>query len=127
MIREVEFILYVRSQESAKEFYSNVLRKVPSLHVPGMTEFQLTPNTKLGLMPNNGIAKIITPILKHPNDSDVPKCELYLLVDAPLDYEARALANGATMISPYAKRDWGHDVVYLADRDNHVIAFAKQS
>ena len=54
----VEFILYVRNQEESKNFYKILLDKEPSLNVPGMTEFLLEENCKLGLMPNDGIGKI---------------------------------------------------------------------
>src|SRR3989344_5731939 len=63
-----EFILYVADQEKSKLFYEKLLAISPSLHVPGMTEFDLSPNCKLGLMPENGIAKILnnkTPHLKR--------------------------------------------------------------
>ncbi len=59
MIHEIEFILYVADQKKSTAFYSFVLNLKPSLDVPGMTEFMLGTNCKLGLMPENGIAKIL--------------------------------------------------------------------
>ena len=53
----VEFILYVADQNRSRNFYAQVLQKEPSLNVPGMTEFDLNETCKLGLMPENGIAK----------------------------------------------------------------------
>ena len=51
---ELIFILYIADQERSKNFYSQVLGTEPVLHVPGMTEFQLTESAKLGLMPETG-------------------------------------------------------------------------
>ena len=58
-IKLVETILYVASQEESTRFYSKLLRRIPDLNVLGMTEFQLTDSFKLGLMPNDGVAKIL--------------------------------------------------------------------
>lgn len=127
MIKHFEIILYVADQEKSKHFYSRILNQQPSLDVPGMTEFSLSDNLKLGLMPNNGIAKIITPVMRHPSEgSEIPRCELYLLVeDIELVFE-NALKTGAKEISKIASRDWGDRVGYLADFDGHVIAFAER-
>lgn len=54
-----EFILFVSDQERSRRFYETVLQMFPVLHVPGMTEFQLSDTYKLGLMPESGIAKIL--------------------------------------------------------------------
>lgn len=71
----IEFILYVSDQRLSKEFYSKVLQFKPSLDVSGMTEFTLAENIKLGLMPNDGIAKILTPKVPHPAEgSGIPGC-----------------------------------------------------
>ena len=78
---QVAFILYVANQEDSKCFYEQLLNINPSLHVPGMTEFQLSESTKLGLMPENGIAKILENATPHPNTGNgIPRCELYLKV-----------------------------------------------
>ena len=57
-MKEIEFILYVLDQEKSTIFYEQLLQMGPSLNVPGMTEFELTDFVTLGLMPENGIAKI---------------------------------------------------------------------
>ena len=64
-INQLEFILYVSNQEKSTKFYETILQQNPSLDVPGMTEFTINEFVKIGLMPNEGIAKIITPILPH--------------------------------------------------------------
>ncbi|HQW05606.1 MAG: VOC family protein [Flavobacteriales bacterium] len=120
----VEFILYVRDQEHSCAVYSTLLGQEPTLHVPGMTEFDLG-GCKLGLMPGSGIARIITPVLKHPeNAAGVPRCELYLLVDDLQAALHRAGSAALQIVDPATERDWGHRVAYFADPDGHVIALA---
>lgn len=120
----VQFILYVSDQQRSRDFYSAVLNLIPSLDVPGMTEFEL-PGCKLGLMPENGIARILVPHVPHPElGSGIPRCELYLKVDDVAALHARALENGATEIEVPTPRDWGDLVSYLADPDGHILAIA---
>ncbi len=127
LIFHTEIILYVADQQSSTTFYSNLLRKNPDLNVPGMTEFILSETCKLGLMPNDGIAKIITPKTKHPSTgTGIPRCELYFTVDDPDQIYTYASAQKILVVSPPEDRDWGHRVVYLQDPDGHIIAFAKQ-
>lgn len=125
MITQLEFILYVSNQEKSTKFYETILQQNPSLNVPGMTEFSLNEFVKIGLMPNEGIAKIITPILPHPtSENGIPRCELYLQVDNIEIIFEEAKKAGAREVSPIALRDWGSRVGYVADFDGHVIAFA---
>jgi predicted enzyme related to lactoylglutathione lyase len=56
-IQLIETILYVKDQPSSTAFYQNIFRKTADLNVPGMTEFILAENCKLGLMPNDGEEK----------------------------------------------------------------------
>lgn len=123
---QTQFILYVANQEKSKHFYEKLLSLKPSLHVPGMTEFQLSTNTKLGLMPENGIAKILGNKTTHPHTGNgIPRCELYLKVKNAQEYIERAIKLGGKLISPFQQRDWGDKACYLADADGHVIAFAE--
>lgn len=128
MYTKLEIILYVSDLYRSRGFYENLLGMAPVLDVPAMTEFELMPGVKLGLMPEGGIARIITPALPHPNEATgIPRCELYLSVE---DVEAackNALDCGAKPISPVLDRDWGDRVAYVADPDGHVIAFAQKS
>ena len=89
-----------------------------------MTEFHIG-DTKLGLMPATGIQKILGSAVAL--DSSGTRCELYLDVDDPALFGSRAIAAGARELSALAARNWGDDVVYLADPDNHVIAFARKT
>ncbi|MDD3771831.1 MAG: lactoylglutathione lyase [Weeksellaceae bacterium] len=126
-ILHTEIILYVENQQKSTEFYSHLFRKKPELDVPGMTEFQLSENCKLGLMPNNGIAKILSNKTPHPQSGNgIPRCELYLLVeDLNLEFE-NAKQVGTQLISSPKDRDWGDKVCYFADPDGHIIAFAEK-
>ena len=122
---KAEFILYVADQQRSRDFYAALLDLEPALDVPGMTEFDLG-DCKLGLMPEAGIARIITPALPHPSKgTGIPRCELYLLVQDLAPVIARAARSGVPVISPAADRSWGHRVVYFADPDGHVVAFAQ--
>lgn len=122
----IEFILYVADQEASMVFYQAVLGQAPSLHVPGMTEFLLVENCKLGLMPNRGIARLLGDCLPHPElGAGIPRAELYLYgEDAEARYQ-RAIQAGALAVSPVVARDWGDRVGYVADRDGHILAFAQ--
>lgn len=122
-----EIILYVADQQLSRTFYSNLLRMEPSLDVPGMTEFELTSDLKLGLMPENGIARILKDRMPHPATAHgIPRCELYLLIENHSELYERSIALGAVEVSRIQDRDWGHSVGYVADPDGHIIAFAKE-
>lgn len=122
-----EFILYVKDQEKSKQFYEKLLGLSPSLHVPGMTEFMLSENCKLGLMPEEGMAKILKGTTPHPKSGNgIPRCELYLKVDNAQTYLQRGVEMGAKNVSHLQQRDWGDIAGYIADRDGHIIAFAEK-
>lgn len=123
----IEFILYVKDQDRSRDFYAALLKKEPVLDVPGMTEFLLADNCKLGLMPEAGIAKILLPATDHPSSGNgIPRCELYLLTnDIESEYSLLKELN-AKEISPIADRDWGDSVCYFADPDGHILAFAQK-
>ena len=125
MTTQLEFILYVSNQEKSRNFYQILLQQKPSLDVSGMTEFTLNDFVKIGLMPNDGIAKVITPKLPHPTSGiGIPRCELYLQVDNIESIFEEAKQAGATEVSPIALRDWGDYVGYISDFDGHIIALA---
>jgi len=131
MIKQIklsEIILYVKDQGISCSFYKNIFRKEPDLNVPGITEFIISDNCKLGLMPNNGIAKILGENTPHPETGNgIPRCELYFYVDdVELEFE-NAKMSGAKLISPIEKRNWGDKVCYFSDPDGHIIAFAEKA
>ncbi len=119
--------MYVKDQEVSKLFYSKLLRNDPELHVPGMTEFVISEQLKLGLMPSAGIVRLLGDSIQNPEKaSGIPRCELYFLVE-DADAECQhAVLSGAKMISSVLARDWGDKVGYVADPDGHVIAFAQK-
>lgn len=126
-IKQTEFILFVKDQLVSRDFYKKVLGINPSLDVPGMTEFDLGNNVKLGLMPNNGIYKILEQVTPHPKTGvGIPRCELYLIIDNINECFNNALNNGARLVSPVMDRDWGDRVGYFSDPDGHIIAFAQK-
>jgi uncharacterized glyoxalase superfamily protein PhnB len=119
------FILYVSSQEKSREFYTSVLGTLPVLDVPGMTEFNLSEQAVLGLMPESGIVRILGETVPDPKKGNgIPRCELYIYVDDPSLYYERAIHAGAIKISSAQQRNWGDIVAYCADPDGHIIAFA---
>jgi len=127
-MKQVEFILYVSDQSKSRDFYKKILQLEPMLDVDGMTEFLLAENCKLGLMPVNGIVKILKDKTPNPETGNgIPRCELYLHVDIIEEYFNRAIDSGAKEISAVKLRDWGDIVGYVADPDEHIIAFAKSN
>ncbi len=124
-IQFVHLILYVDNQQISTDFYTKLLQTQPVLNVPGMTEFCLAANLKLGLMPNNGIATILNNKTPHPNmGTGIPRCELYLYVQNLEQWCTNAKNIGAVLISDIEKRNWGDTACYFADTDGHIIAFA---
>lgn len=122
----VNIILFVADQDASARFYESVLGVAPILHVPGMTEFRLAGDTVLGLMPETGIRRLLGPQLRDPTDAHgIPRAELYLSVPDPEAYHQRALANGATELSPLMLRNWGDEAAYSADPNGHILAFAR--
>ncbi|MFO0586948.1 MAG: VOC family protein [Polyangiaceae bacterium] len=124
MIHRAHLIFFVRDQAASARFYSRVLGVAPSLDVPGMTEIEIGTSTVLGLMPEAGITRLL-PAVDPAKATGTPRAELYLIVDDPGAFHARALAAGAHELSPLAARDWGHEAAYSADPDGHILAFAR--
>ena len=125
MTNQFEIILYVANQEKSKNFYAQLFHS-PSLDVPGMTEFDLGANLKLGLMPEVGIAKILNDKTPNPSSGNgIPRCELYIKSDNAFNLFNIALKAGAVLVSDFSARDWGDTVGYVMDFDGHIIAFAE--
>jgi catechol 2,3-dioxygenase-like lactoylglutathione lyase family enzyme len=119
-------ILYVSDQKRSRDFYSKILGQNPTLDVPGMTEFQLSENHVLGLMPEAGIKRLLGPVLGE-FASGSPRVELYLRVSNPEEMYAKALESGATQLSPILNRDWRDRAGYVMDHDSNVLAFAARA
>lgn len=126
MIRSAHFILYVADQERSTRFYASILGIEPRLFVPGMTEFELRDGCILGLMPEQGIKRLLGDSIGDPADARrAPRGEVYLLAGDAASMHRAALNAGARELSPPAARDWGHVVGYCEDPDGHVVAFAE--
>lgn len=124
---KAHFILYVKDQARSTAFYSQVLDCQPSLNVPGMTEFTLSENSILGLMPETGIKRLLGDKLPDPaRSTGIPRSEIYLIVSRPFDYHRRAIEAGAVELSGLENRAWGQRAAYSLDPDGHVLAFAEQ-
>ncbi len=122
----VLFILYVKNQDKSKEFYKSLLMIKPRLDVPGMTEFELFNGVVLGLMPENGIVRLLEGKIINPEKANgIPRSEVYLYVDNPDYYYQKLIELGGKGISSSMKRSWGDVVAYGSDLDGHIIAFAK--
>lgn len=120
------FIIYVANQELSKNFYQKLLQEKPILDVTGMTEFKINEHSKLGIMPENGIANLLGENIIHPSKGNgIPRCEIYLYVNSPEDFYERAIKYGAKPISKCMTRDWGDKVAYCADFDGNILAFAQ--
>ena len=108
------------------DFYRRILAIEPALDVPGMTEFHLEPNCILGLMPEQGIKRLLGDKIQDPEKSmGVSRAEVYLQVSDPSAYISRAKIAGAAMLSELSPRNWGHEAGYVMDPDGHVVAFAR--
>ncbi len=127
MIDKIHTILFVQDQEKSTVFYSSLLNIEPQLFVPGMTEFNLSNECILGLMPISGIKKILGSHLFDTKNLNIkPQSEIYLLVNNADDYLKRAAALNAVELSPMQERNWGHKAAYYFDPDNHIIAIAEE-
>lgn len=124
----IEIILYVADQERSMAFYRDLFNLQPDIHVQGMTEFKISEQVKLGLMPNSGIVIILGDTLPHPDSgTGIPRCEIYLMCDSISGIYDRVKNLGVRIISPPQPRDWGHTVCYCCDPDGHIIALAEKT
>lgn len=120
------FILYVENQEKSKLFYEHLLGEHPVLDVPGMTEFRLSDMVTLGIMPEDGIVRILDHKIPHPKNANrTPRSEIYLFVHDPDEYYRKLIEAGGTGIRETERMSWRDSVSYGADLDGHILAFAK--
>jgi catechol 2,3-dioxygenase-like lactoylglutathione lyase family enzyme len=122
-MRVVHTILYVSDQNRSTDFYGKILGADPVLNVPGMTEFRLSENHILGLMPETGIKNLLGPGVGEFAQGSL-RAELYFRVSNPEELFTSALEHGAKELSPIARRDWGDRAGYVMDFDSNILAFA---
>ena len=126
-MREAYFIFYVRDQSASAVYYAEVLGLQPILDVPGITEFRLLDGSIFAVMPLESAARLLGSAAGISSDAPVAtRAEMYLVVDDPDSFHARALERGATELSPMQVRDWDHRAAYSMDADGHVLAFAEK-
>lgn len=90
-----------------------------------MTEFSLGDGSILGLMPEEGIVRLLGSAIRSPSTANgIPRAELYLIVQDAAMFHVKAVAAGAREVSGLQPRDWGHLVAYSLDPDGHILAFA---
>lgn len=124
---DLMIILYVKDLERSKDFYTTLLNVIPCLEEPSMVEMPITDSTRIGLMPGDGIVKILDDKIENPNNNlETPRCELYIYVDQPTRYYQQAIALGATGICPAKYQNWGDYVAYVRDFDGNILAFASR-
>lgn len=124
---ELIFIIYVENQARSRDFYTALFNRSTHLDVEGMTEIIINDYTRLGLLPGDGIVRVLEGNVDNPNQNTAyPRCELYLYVDDPMAYYHKAIDLGARGISEAKNRNWGDYASYCADFDGNVIAFAKR-
>ena len=116
-------IVFVTDQWQSTQFFRDVLVVEPTLEVDGMTEFALGEDWVLGLMPETGIRRLLD--LPASPIRGGPAAELYLHVDDPEAFHARAVGAGADELSPLLLRDWGDEVAYSRTPDGVLLAFAR--
>jgi uncharacterized glyoxalase superfamily protein PhnB len=122
---KVHTIIYVSDQQKSTDFYKSILAIDPILDVPGMTEFKLSEEHILGLMPEKGIKQLLGDEFPDPASANgIPRVELYMCIENPEVFFERAVKLGAKQLSPILKRDWGALAGYVMDPDGHVLAFS---
>jgi predicted enzyme related to lactoylglutathione lyase len=120
-------ILFVSDQTRSKKFYKSILSIDAKLDAPGMTEFPLSHEFSLGLMPGENIVNLLNNTIPDPNDAKgIPRSELYLFVDNPSEKLQILENNGGKIVSPIKLRSWGDLAGYGLDPDGHLIAFAEK-
>ncbi|WP_304342790.1 VOC family protein [Chryseobacterium koreense] len=126
-IERVHTILYVENQEQSTKFYERILGRNADLNVSGMSEFRISNDFVLGLMPNSGIEKILRNETPNPSTgTGIPRCEVYLYVDDLIKVYSEIKSLNIKIISPLEERNWGDCCFYFSDPDGHIIAFAKK-
>lgn len=121
---KVHTILYVANQNKSRDFYEKFLNRNPSLDVPGMTEFDLSEQHVLGIMPQHNIKKLLGGEFLDISNEQGLKAELYFRMGDPETAMKRAIECGATYLSPLTDRDWGMKAGYVMDPDGYIIGIS---
>lgn len=120
-------ILFITDQQKSKMLYKSILGKEPILDVIGMTEFKLSDDVSLGLMPRKNIHTIISADIDElHNFQNSPVAELYLRMNNSEIIIRSAIDKGAKLICPMKLRSWGDEVAYLMDYDGNIIGISRE-
>lgn len=115
-------------QKRSTDLYAKVLAIKPTLDVPGMTEFKLSDQHVLGIMPEKGIKRLLGEKLPDPAVAKgTPRAELYFRIEKPEQFQLRVIELGMKELSPIQPRDWGDRAGYVLDPDGHVLASAAKT
>ncbi len=126
-ISHIEQVFFVADLTRCRDFYKSLFQIEPVTDVPGMVEFELAPNFKLGLMPLEGISRLLgAGLISHGKEGVPPRSELYLRVEDPHEMFSMAVSLGAKVLSPVRQRNWGDIAGYVADIEGNILVFAKQ-
>lgn len=125
-VQHVLTILAVRDLARSRALYCAILdgwRVV--VEVPPYVELESPSGMRLGLYVRAGFGQNVGTVPVLIGESELAPSEIYLSVDDPRAYVARALAHGATLLSDVAPRAWGDEAGYVRDPDGHVVALAR--
>ncbi len=126
-MRHALTILAVDDVARAARFYETVFGWRRQADVPVYVEFEVAGGPNVGVYLRGGFARNTGRSPSPPAPGATTSTELYFRVDDVAAAAARAVAAGATPLSPAAPREWGDVVAYVADPDGNVLAFAKPS
>jgi uncharacterized protein len=124
-VAHVLTILAVRDLAGAQRFYSGLLEWPVTVETGSYVELRHASGMRLGLYERNGFGRNVGRAPITVEGADLHAAELYFHADDPQAVADRAVSLGARLLSALAPRDWGDEVVYLADVDGHVVAIAR--
>jgi len=120
-------ILAVGDLSRSSTFYRAAFGWPAEVETPAYVEFRLPAGMRLGLYRREAFARNVGDAPHEAPSGSLASTELYLFPGDLVQAVERALAAGARLLSPIARRDWGDDVAYVADPDGNVIALARPS
>lgn len=118
-------ILAVADVARAQRFYTTVFDWTVRVDAGVFTQLSLPDGPDVALYARAGFGTNTgrPPVASPPGHTSA--AELYVTVTGDLSaWVDRAVAAGATLLSPPADRPWGERVAYLADPDAHVLALS---
>lgn len=118
-------ILATSALDAAVDFYERVFRWPVAVRSTRYVEFTLPRGLRLGVYERAGFAANTGVFPRGVDDAELSGAELYLYVrDA--DAVGRAcVANGARLLSPWQRRDWGDEAAYFRGPDGTTLVLAR--